>query len=165
MNPLKLISQFLAMQQEQHDAVIKFCIAVTFCFTVVMMVGISLYSVVFVTQPMSGMAPADKQFFLILSDMSKYILGSLATLLAVKGKEAVQQFIPPGLSTAKDREDDPKPTPTRKAPAAPTETWSSQGAAPGWTRSEPSLDPIAAPVVTGFNGKPAPPPAPQPEIE
>jgi len=76
MNPLKLISQFLAMNQEQHDAVIKFAIAVTFCFTVVMMVGISLYSVVFVTQPMNGMAPADKQFFLILSDMSKYILGS-----------------------------------------------------------------------------------------
>jgi len=107
MNPLKLISQFLAMTQEQHDAVIKFCIAITFCFTVVIMVGISLYSVVFVTQPMSGMAPADKQFFLILSDMSKYILGSLATLLAVKGKDALPTFTPPGLSTKEEREDKP----------------------------------------------------------
>ena len=51
------------MTQEQHDAVIKFCIAVTFCCTVIIMVGVSLYSVVFVTQPMNGMAPADKQFF------------------------------------------------------------------------------------------------------
>ncbi len=42
MNPLKLISQFLAMTQEQHDAVIKFCIALTFCCTVVIMVGVSL---------------------------------------------------------------------------------------------------------------------------
>ena len=75
MNPLKLLDRFLAMSQEQHDAVIKFCIAFTFCCTVVIMVGVSLYSVVFVTQPMNGMAPADKQFFLILSDMSKYILG------------------------------------------------------------------------------------------
>jgi hypothetical protein len=152
MNPLKLISQFLAMNQEQHDAVIKFAIAVTFCFTVVMMVGISLYSVVFVTQPMNGMAPADKQFFLILSDMSKYILGSLATLLAVKGKDALPQFVPPGLSTAKDREDAPKvPTP----------------AAPVTKRTEPTIEPVAtaAPVVIGFGGKPAPPPAPQPEIE
>lgn len=115
MNPLKLISQFLALSQEQHDAVIKFCIALTFCFTVVIMVGVSLYSVVFVTQPYF-MAPADKQFFLILSDMSKYILGSLATLLAVKGKDAVQQFIPPGLSTKEEREDKPTP-PTPKAPA------------------------------------------------
>ena len=155
MNPLKLISQFLALAQEQHDAVIKFCIAVTFCFTVVMMVGISLYSVVFVTQPMTGMAPADKQFFLILSDMSKYILGSLATLLAVKGKDALPMFTPPGLSTAAEREDKPTP-PAPKAPApvhAPV-------------RMEPTIDPISspAPVASGYGGKPAPVQPPHPEI-
>jgi hypothetical protein len=154
MNPLKLISQFLAMTQEQHDAVIKFCIAVTFCCTVIIMVGVSLYSVVFVEQPMSGMAPADKQFFLILSDMSKYILGSLATLLAVKGKDALQQFVPPGLSTKEEREDKPIP-PTPKAPA-PTQ-------AP--VRMEPSIDPISSPAVaTGYGGKPAPIQPPHPEI-
>ena len=149
MNPLKLISQFLAMTQEQHDAVIKFCIAVTFCCTVIIMVGVSLYSVVFVEQPMSGMAPADKQFFLILSDMSKYILGSLATLLAVKGKDALQQFVPPGLSTKEERED--KPTP----PAPKTHV-----------RMEPTIDPIssAPSVVTGYGGKPAPVQPPHPEI-
>jgi hypothetical protein len=68
-----------------------------------MMASLSMYSVVFVTQPMSGMAPADKQFFLLLSDMSKYILGALATLIAVKGKDAV---VPPNLSTSiKQREE------------------------------------------------------------
>ena len=155
MNPLKLISQFLAMSQEQHDAVIKFCIAVTFCCTVIIMVGVSLYSVVFVEQPMSGMAPADKQFFLLLSDMSKYILGALATLIAVKGKD---QFVPPGLSTAKEREDAMKPTPPTTPPPAPMTPAK---------RVEPTIEPVAAaaPVVLGFNGKPAPPPAPQPEIE
>lgn len=147
MNPLKLISQFLALTQEQHDAVIKFCIAITFCFTVVIMVGISLYSVVFVTQPMSGMAPADKQFFLILSDMSKYILGSLATLLAVKGKDALPAFTPPGLSTKEEREDKPN--------------------GPVSKRVEPTIDPIssAPPVTTGYKGKPAPVQPPHPEIE
>jgi len=153
MNPLKLISQFLALTQEQHDAVIKFCIAVTFCFTVVMMVGISLYSVVWVTQPMTGMAPADKQFFLILSDMSKYILGSLATLLAVKGKDALPQFTPPGLSTKEEREDKPTP-PAPKAPA-PTQTP---------VRMEPILDSTTQPVATGYGGKPAPVQPPHPEI-
>ena len=148
MNPLKLISQFLAMTQEQHDAVIKFFIAVTFCCVVIIMVGVSLYSVVFVEQPMSGMAPADKQFFLILSDMSKYILGSLATLLAVKGKDALQQFVPPGLSTEKERSDTPAP----KAPAP--------------VRMEPTIDPIssAPSVATGYGGKPAPVQPPHPEI-
>ena len=156
MNPLKLISQFLAMTQEQHDAVIKFCIALTFCCTVVIMVGVSLYSVVFVTQPMNGMAPADKQFFLILSDMSKYILGSLATLLAVKGKDALQQFTPPGLSTKEEREDKPKEG-----------AWKASTPTPQWARTEPTLDPISAsqPVVEGFRGKPAPAQPPHPEIE
>lgn len=150
MNPLKLISQFLALTQEQHDAIIKFCIAVTFCFTVVIMVGISLYSVVFVTQPMSGMAPADKQFFLILSDMSKYILGSLATLLAVKGKDALPQFVPPGLSTDKERNDAP---PSRPTPAAAT-------TAPA---AAPATSPDAA-TAAGYGGKPAPIQPPHPEI-
>ena len=143
MNPLKLISQFLAMTQEQHDAVIKFCIAVTFCFTVIIMVGVSLYSVVFVTQPMNGMAPADKQFFLILSDMSKYILGSLATLLAVKGKDAIAPFVPPGLSTAAEREDKPKaPAPVQQP-----------------VRMEPTIAPIVA-----YNPKEKPEQPPHPEI-
>jgi hypothetical protein len=142
MNPLKLISQFLAMTQEQHDAVIKFCIAVTFCCTVIIMVGVSLYSVVFVEQPQM-MAPADKQFFLILSDMSKYILGSLATLLAVKGKDAIQQFVPPGLSTAAEREDKPK-----VPPQAPI-------------RMEPTIAPMAS---ASYNPKAAPEQPPHPEI-
>jgi len=140
MNPLKLISQFLAMTQEQHDAVIKFCIAVTFCCTVIIMVGVSLYSVVFVTQPMNGMAPADKQFFLILSDMSKYILGSLATLLAVKGKDALPQFVPPNLS---------KPEPEPPAPKSPSPTHSP-------VRMEPTIDPVVS-----LKDKPAQPPHPE----
>ena len=136
MNPLKLISQFLALSQEQHDAVIKFCIALTFCFTVVIMVGVSLYSVVFVTQPYF-MAPADKQFFLILSDMSKYILGSLATLLAVKGKDALPQFVPPNLSKPEPDSPPPKPSPMQ-------------------ARVEPSIDPVVS-----VKDKPAQPPHPE----
>lgn len=110
------------------------------------MVGISLYSVVFVTQPMGGMAPADKQFFLILSDMSKYILGSLATLLAVKGKDVLPQFIPPGLSTDKERVDAPKPSP-----------------APISTPAQRTASVIDAPAATGYGGKPAPVQPPHPE--
>ena len=105
-----------------------------------------MYSVVFVTQPMSGMAPADKQFFLLLSDMSKYILGALATLIAVKGKE---QFVPPPSSIEKQAaEPPPKPIVTTTTTVV---------------RQEPTLDSIA-PVAMGFGGKPAPPAAPQPEI-
>jgi len=125
---------------------LKFIIGLCFCIILIMMSSLSMYSVVFVTQPMSGMAPADKQFFLLLSDMSKYILGALATLIAVKGKE---QFVPPPSSIEKQAaEPPPKPIVTTTTTVV---------------RQEPTLESIA-PVAMGFGGKPAPPAAPQPEI-
>lgn len=81
------------MSVETVEAKIKFMIAATFCFTVVCMVTLSMFSLVFVPQPMGGIAPADRQFFFLLSDMSKYILGSLGTLLAIKGKEIVKDAL------------------------------------------------------------------------
>lgn len=140
MNPLRVLDKLISLTPEQADALIKLSIAITFCFTVVLMVGISLVSVVFVEQPMSGMAPADKQFFLILSDMSKYILGSLATLLAVKGKDGVQKLLePPGGFT--------KPEESPKAPQK---------------RMEPVLEP--AQIATGYGGRAAPVQPPHPEV-
>ena len=139
--------------EENLNAWLKFIIGLCFCIILIMMSSLSMYSVVFVTQPMSGMAPADKQFFLLLSDMSKYILGALATLIAVKGKDALPQFVPPPSSIEKQAAELPKP-----APVVTTTTTV--------VRQEPTLEPVssAAPVVIGFGGKPAPPPAPQPEI-
>lgn len=141
------------MTIEEHlNAWLKFAIGICFCLILMMMAGLSMYSVVFVTQPFT-MAPADKQFFLLLSDMSKYILGALATLIAVKGKDALPQFVPPPSSIEKQAAEPPKP-----APVVTTTTTV--------VRQEPTLEPVssAAPVVIGFGGKPAPPPAPQPEI-
>ncbi len=138
-------------REELLNAYLKFVIGITFCVILVMMASLSMYSVVFVTQPMSGMAPADKQFFLLLSDMSKYILGALATLIAVKGKDALPQFVPPPSSIEKQSEPPPKPVVTTTTTVV---------------RQEPTIEPVSsAPVVSmGFGGKPAPPPAPQPEI-
>lgn len=140
---------------EQIDSIIKLIIGSTFCLVLLMMSSLSMYSVVFVTQPMNGIAPADKQFFMLLSDMSKYILGALATLLAIKGKDGIAKLIdpPPGVSKAGDWQDQPP----RPAPdAAP-----SSSPAPVARQEQPAE---AAPVTIGFNGKKAPPPAPEPEI-
>ena len=137
--------------EENLNAWLKFAIGICFCLILMMMASLSMYSVVFVQQPMSGMAPADKQFFLLLSDMSKYILGALATLIAVKGKDALPQFVPPPSSIEKQATEPPKPIVTTTTTVV---------------RQEPTLEPVStAPVVSiGFGGKPAPPAAPQPEI-
>ncbi len=135
------------------NAWLKFAIGICFCLILMMMASLSMYSVVFVTQPFT-MAPADKQFFLLLSDMSKYILGALATLIAVKGKDALPQFVPPPSSIEKQAAE-PAPKP---APVVTTTTTV--------VRQEPTIDSVAtaAPVVIGFGGKPAPPPINHPEI-
>ncbi len=134
----------LKATEEQLNSLLKFTIGITFCMILIIMAGLSMYSVVFVTQPMSGMAPADKNFFLLLSDMSKYILGALATLIAVKGKDA---FVPPpGISTAADFKDAPPPKP---APVVTTTV----------TTVRTEGDPVAA----GYGGKSAPVQPPHPE--
>jgi hypothetical protein len=137
------------MTEETLNAWLKFAIGICFCMILMMMASLSMYSVVFVTQPMSGMAPADKQFFLLLSDMSKYILGALATLIAVKGKDALPQFVPPPSSIEKQATEQPKPIVTTTTTVV---------------RQEPSLEPLSSAVSIGFGGKAAPPAAPQPEI-
>ncbi len=50
--------------------------------------------------------------------MSKYILGALATLLAIKGKDGVAKLIdpPPGVSKASDWTDPQPPAPKAPAP-------------------------------------------------
>lgn len=93
---------------EHVESKIKLFIAVTFCLTIAGMVFLSMYSLVFVTQPMNAIAPADKQFFFLLSDMSKYILGSLGTLLAIKGKDAIKEMLPP-------KNDEPAKTEAKEA--------------------------------------------------
>jgi hypothetical protein len=138
---------------DQIDSIIKLIIGTTFCLVILMMSGVATYSIVFVTQPMTGIAPVDKALFALLSDISKYCLGALATLLALRGKDGVAKLIdpPPGVSKASDWTD-PQP-PATKAPA------------PVHQRVEPILETSPPPpVAAGFNGKAAPPAAPQPEL-
>ena len=138
---------------DQIDSIIKLIIGTTFCLVSLMMSGVATYSIVFVVQPMTGIAPVDKALFALLSDISKYCLGALATLLALRGKDGVAKLIdpPPGVSKASDWTDPQPPAP--KAPA------------PVHQRVEPMLETSPPPpVAAGFNGKAAPPAAPQPEL-
>jgi hypothetical protein len=137
---------------DQIDSIIKLVIGTTFCAVLLMMSSLAMYSVVFVTQPMNSIAPADKQFFMLLSDMSKYILGALATLLAIKGKDGVAKLIdpPPGVSKASDWTDPPKAPPPSPSQAP--------------IRMEPTIAPISSAPTAGYNGKAAPEQPPHPEI-
>ena len=65
------------------DEKLKFVIGVGMTITLMGIVFTVLYSLVFVTQPMGGMAPNDARFFELLFPIATFITGSLGTLLAI----------------------------------------------------------------------------------
>jgi hypothetical protein len=69
-----------------YDALLRFIIGVTLSITLMGIVGVVLYSLVFVTQPMNGMAPNDEAFFNLITPIATFIVGSLGTLLAMNKK-------------------------------------------------------------------------------
>ena len=65
------------------DALLRFIVGVTLSVTLMGIVGVVLYSLVFVTQPMNGIAPIDEEFFKLITPIASFIVGSLGTLLAM----------------------------------------------------------------------------------
>jgi len=72
--------------QNDLDAKLRFAIGITLSITLMGIVGVVLYSLVFVTQPMNGMAPIDAKFFELITPIATFIVGSLGTLLAMNKK-------------------------------------------------------------------------------
>lgn len=68
------------------DALLRFIIGVSLSITLMGIVGVVLYSLVFVTQPMNAMAPIDQEFFKLITPIATFIVGSLGTLLAMNKK-------------------------------------------------------------------------------
>jgi hypothetical protein len=53
-----------------------------------------VYSLVWVTQPMGGIAPADKQFFKLLETMTTFLAGSISTMVTTKIASAgIQAYV------------------------------------------------------------------------
>lgn len=65
------------------DAWLRFIIGIALSITLMGIVGVVLYSLVFVTQPMNNMAPIDQEFFKLITPIATFIVGSLGTMLAM----------------------------------------------------------------------------------
>jgi hypothetical protein len=107
----------------------------------VFIVGMLLYSVTFVTQPIKSMAPIDQAYTKMLNDIVLLIVGGIGGIMskrAVKsGAEALAstpptQTYPPCVS--------PSAPPQAPTPSSPAQglSWLSSGPIPGWVN--PPLD-------------------------
>jgi len=123
--------------------------ALSICFVGV--VFVILYGLLFVIQPMAGQSLNDKAMFAILTPLAIFLPTIMREMIAMKRNKPLPPPLPPSLTQAYQPPEPPKPVMTTTTTVV---------------RQEPSLEPVStAPVVSmGFGGKPAPPPAPQPEI-
>ena len=64
------------------DAWLRFIVGVTLALQLAVIVGVVLYSLVFVTQPLDALAPADSEFFKLITPLATFIAGALGGVMA-----------------------------------------------------------------------------------
>ena len=141
--------------EDQLMARLKFFIGVCLALTLTGIVFVVLYSIIFVTQPLNAMSPIDQKFFELIVPIATFLTGTLSGIMLAGAKKEDQEAM---LAAQKQATESFKTTmeearkPVKVEKAEPTISAPHSVSAP------------SAGVSTGFGGKPAPPPAPQPEI-
>lgn len=63
------------------DDWLRFIVGIVMALTLMGIVGVVLYSLVFVTQPMAGQAPNDAEFFKLVNPIATFIVGALSGIM------------------------------------------------------------------------------------
>ena len=143
--------------EDQLMARLRFFIGVCLALTLTGIVFVVLYSIIFVTQPLNAISPIDQKFFELIIPIATFLTGTLSgIMLAGNDKEAQKEAL-----KAANKGWERPPTPVNTSTPGP-QMMTSAFMMPG--RVEPTFGPMPQAVVTGYGGKLAPPPAPQPEL-
>ena len=137
---------------------LRFFIGVCLALTLTGIVFVVLYSIIFVTQPLNAISPIDQKFFELIIPIATFLTGTLSgIMLAGNDKDAQREAM-----KAANKGWDKPPTPI--APPPPVSPSPMMGGQFGMM--SPRVEPAFAPqqVITGYGGRLAPPPAPEPEI-
>jgi hypothetical protein len=124
--------------EEQLMARLKFFIGICLSFTLVGIVFVVLYSIIFVSQPLNAISPIDQKFFELIIPIATFLTGTLSGIMLAGGDKDAQKL---ALQAANKGWDKP---PTPVAPAA----------SPTPTAPRPMMPP--APMGMGMGMAPAP---------
>ena len=130
---------------------LKFFIGICLSLTLFGIVFVVLYSLIFVTQPLNAISPIDQKFFELIIPIATFLTGTLSGIMLAGNDKDAQKM---ALQAAT--------RPTTVSPAPITSSTPTPSFGGGFGTPAPAT--FAPQVVTGFGGKPAPTPAPQPEI-
>lgn len=142
--------------EDQLMARLKFFIGICLALTLTGIVFVVLYSIIFITQPLNAISPIDQKFFEMIIPIATFLTGTLSGIMLSGGSKEEMEM-------KKDMMKQAQENATTYAKANPL-------------KIEPAFNP-SLPTTPGFNGtsapqpqilmvngKPAPVPAPQPEI-
>jgi len=101
--------------EEQLMARLKFFIGICLSFTLVGIVFVVLYSVIFVTQPLNAISPIDQKFFELIIPIATFLTGTLSGIMLAGGDKDAQKL---ALQAANKGWDKP-PTPVATTPSSP----------------------------------------------
>ena len=105
--------------EEQLMARLKFFIGICLALTLVGIVFVVLYSLIFVTQPMNAIAPIDSKFFELIIPIATFLTGTLSgIMLAGNDKDLRGKAIDAASGVNKPGGVSPSPTPTVPSPVA-----------------------------------------------
>lgn len=69
------------------DDWLRFIVGIVMAITLMGIVGVVLYSLVFVTQPMVGQSPNDAEFFKLIGPIATFIVGALSGIMVASKRE------------------------------------------------------------------------------
>ena len=154
--------------EDQLMARLKFFIGIFRLLTLTGIVCVVLYSLIFVTQPLNAISPIDQKFFELIVPIATFLTGTLSGIMLSGQKKEDQEAFLAAQKQAQANAEAAKtpitPAPTPTAPVTRTFTAPVNSGSTVSVKQEPAFDSAPAQVITGFGGKPAPMPAPQPEI-
>lgn len=78
--------------EEQLMARLKFFIGVCLSFTLVGIVFVVLYSLIFVTQPLNAISPIDQKFFELIVPIATFLTGTLSGIMLAGGDKDAQRL-------------------------------------------------------------------------
>lgn len=81
---------------EELDSLLRFIIGLCLAATLFGTMSAVLYSLIFVTQPMNGMAPNDAKFFELIFPIATFLTGTLSgIMISNKGESKGKDETPP----------------------------------------------------------------------
>jgi hypothetical protein len=168
--------EIIMYTEDQLMARLKFFIGICLALTLVGIVFVVLYSLIFVTQPMNAISPMDQKFFELIIPIATFLTGTLSGIMLAGGDKELQSKAleaanrPPAVSPAPTMSggfgaapsfgggfNAPRPAPSFGSPAP------SFGGAPSFGSPAPSFAAPAQPMMSS-TGKPMPVQDPEPEL-